>query len=62
VAAFGMTGCGALVGNGPQQLYENLTDSAATPAATGALARGTYTVIVTGTANVFTNSQSNTTV
>jgi roadblock/LC7 domain-containing protein len=62
VVAFGMTGCAASMANGAQQLYENLTDSAAAPAATGALTPGSYTVIVTGTAAVFTNAQSNTTV
>jgi len=62
VVAFGMTGCAASMANGAQQLYENLTDSAVTPAASGALPSGSYTVIVTGTAAVLTNSQSNTTV
>jgi trimeric autotransporter adhesin len=63
VVAFGMTGCGASVANGPQQqYYDSLLNGAAKPAASGALPRGTYTVIVTGTANVLANSQSSTTV
>jgi hypothetical protein len=63
VVAFGMTGCGASVANGPQQqYYDNLLNGAAKPAASGALPRGNYTVIVTGTANVLVNSQSSTTV
>jgi roadblock/LC7 domain-containing protein len=62
VVAFGMTGCGAA-----SMMYQPLdqlssSNSAATPAVSGALPRGNYTVIVTGTAKVFVNSQSNTTV
>jgi trimeric autotransporter adhesin len=61
--AFGITGCGASVAGGPnQQYYDNLTGDAATPNASTTLAPGTYTVIVTGTASVFANSQANTTV
>jgi hypothetical protein len=64
VVAFGMAGCGASVANGPQQqYYDNLNGSSAgSPNAAATLAPGSYTVIVTGTAAVFTNSQSNTTV
>jgi hypothetical protein len=62
VVAFGMTGCGGSMMT--NQLLDQLdsSKSAATPDATGALPPGTYTVIVTGTAAVFTNAQSNTTV
>lgn len=62
VVAFGMTGCGGSMMT--KQLLDQLdsSKSGATPAATGALAPGSYTVIVTGTAAVFTNAQSNTTV
>lgn len=63
VVAFGMTGCGVSVANGPgQQYYDSLLNSAAAPAVGGALPRGSYTVIVTGTAKVFVKAQSNTTV
>ena len=63
VVAFGMTGCGV---NLPDPSKSTTTKSAAfgTTGANATLARGTYTVLVTGTANVFptANSGSNTTV
>ena len=63
VVAFGVTGCGASVASGPnQQYYDNLNSNTATPDASGTLGPGTYTVIVTGTASVFANSQAGTTV
>lgn len=63
VVAFGFTGCGASVASGPgQQYYDMLDNSTGRTNASGALAPGTYTVIVTGTANVFTNPQLSTTV
>ncbi|HEV3149404.1 MAG TPA: protease pro-enzyme activation domain-containing protein [Acidobacteriaceae bacterium] len=62
VVAFGFTGCGATVASGPgQQYYDTINNSTGTPNASGALAPGTYTVIVTGTANVLTNPQLSTT-
>jgi hypothetical protein len=61
VVAFGFTGCGATVANGPnQQYYDTIKNSIGT--ADVVLARGTYTVIVTGTAAVYSNSQPNTTI
>ena len=63
VVAFGVTGCGASVASGPnQQYYDNLNSNTATPDASGTLGPGTCTVIVTGTASVFANSQAGTTV
>ena len=58
VVAFGMTGCGTSVS---KALGLPFNSNAATPDAT-TLAPGTYTVIVTGTASVFANSQASTTV
>jgi hypothetical protein len=61
VVAFGFTGCGASVANGPnQQYYDSIKNSIGT--ANVVLARGTYTVIVTGAAAVYNNSQPNTTI
>ncbi len=61
VVAFGFTGCGATVANGPnQQYYDTIKNSIGT--ANVVLARGTYTVIVTGTAAVYSNSQPSTTI
>jgi hypothetical protein len=63
VVAFGFTGCGASMASGPgMQSHDMLNNSTGTPNASGALAPGTYTVIVTGTANVLTNPQLSTTV
>ena len=61
VIAFGVTGCAAP--NSFIQPTNSLTGSS-TPEATAAaaLAPGTYTVLVTGTASVYTRSQPNTTV
>jgi trimeric autotransporter adhesin len=59
VIGFGVTGCGALVTS--KQVEKLINDSDARNA-TPVLAPGTYTVIVTGTASVFTRSQANTTV
>jgi hypothetical protein len=61
VVAFGMTGCAASMMYQPLDQLDS-SNSAARPAASGALPPGSYTVIVTGTAAVFTNSQSSTTV
>ena len=62
VVAFGMTGCGAAMSSEMgMQGSNSLNDGGVTADAT-TLAPGTYTVIVTGTAAVFTNSQTNTTV
>ena len=58
VVAFGMTGCGTSVS---KDLGLPFNSNAATPDST-TLAPGTYTVIVTGTASVFANSQPSTTV
>jgi hypothetical protein len=57
--AFGITGCGGMMMSQP--IEKLINDSNARDAAT-VLAPGTYTVIVTGTASVFTRSQTNTTV
>jgi trimeric autotransporter adhesin len=59
VVAFGVTGCGGMMMS--QQVEKLINDSNARDAAP-VLAPGTYTVIVTGTASVFTRSQTNTTV
>ncbi|HEX4581002.1 MAG TPA: Ig-like domain repeat protein, partial [Acidobacteriaceae bacterium] len=68
VAAFGITGCGGMA-NGLSQPNKQLPNeqlngisSNPTPNAAPVLGPGIYTVIVTGTANVFTRSQPNTTV
>jgi hypothetical protein len=68
VAAFGITGCGGMA-NGLSQPNEqfpneqlNGISNNPTPSAAPVLGPGIYTVIVTGTANVFTKSQPNTTV
>jgi hypothetical protein len=61
VVAFGFTGCGASVASGPLQQYYSTVKSAG-GTANAVLARGTYTVIVTGTAAVYSNSQPNTTI
>ncbi|MGA9717097.1 MAG: Ig-like domain repeat protein [Acidobacteriaceae bacterium] len=60
VIAFGVTGCAAP--NAFIQPTSQSTSSTPSPAAAGVLAPGTYTVIVTGTASVYTRSQANTTV
>jgi hypothetical protein len=62
VVAFGFTGCGATVASGPLQQYYNTVNQSAGGTANVVLARGTYTVIVTGTAAVYSNSQPNTTI
>jgi hypothetical protein len=59
VIAFGVTGCGGMILSQP--IKKLINDSNARDAAP-VLAPGTYTVIVTGTASVFTRSQTNTTV
>jgi hypothetical protein len=59
VIAFGVTGCGGMMMSQP--LDQLINNSNARNAAT-VLAPGTYTVIVTGTASVFTRSQTNATV
>jgi hypothetical protein len=57
---FGVTGCG---GSMMSQPLDQLSSSrSSTPNVAGVLAPGTYTVIVTGTASVFTKAQTNTTV
>jgi hypothetical protein len=64
VAAFGITGCGGMA-NSLSHPYEQLNNgisSNPTPYAAPVLGPGIYTVIVTGTANVLTKSQPNTTV
>jgi hypothetical protein len=62
VVAFGVTGCGV------KFPYPNPSSSSSksavlgTTGANGTLARGTYTVVVTGTASVFNPTQPNTTI
>jgi hypothetical protein len=62
VVAFGFTGCGASVASGPGQQYYDTINNSSGATANVALAPGTYTVIVTGTAAVYNNSQPNTTI
>jgi roadblock/LC7 domain-containing protein len=62
VVAFGMTGCAASMMYQPLDQLNSSNSNRSTPDAAAVLAPGSYTVIVTGTAAVFTNSQSNTTV
>jgi hypothetical protein len=62
VVAFGMTGCAASMMYQPLDQLNSSNSNRSTPNAAAVLAPGSYTVIVTGTAAVFTNSQSNTTV
>ena len=64
VVAFGVTGCGANLANmGSTDASKNQAQaSQATPSASGTLAPGTYTVLVTASANVFTRPQQNMTV
>ena len=53
VVAFGLNGCGATVANGPlKNYYDSINHGTA-----GTLAKGTYTVIVIGSATVLSNSQ-----
>ncbi|MDQ1453249.1 MAG: trimeric autotransporter adhesin, partial [Acidobacteriaceae bacterium] len=61
VIAFGVTGCGGSMMSQPLDQLSSSNSSASNAAAT-VLAPGTYTVIVTGTASVFTSAQTNTTV
>ncbi|HEY3988600.1 MAG TPA: Ig-like domain repeat protein [Acidobacteriaceae bacterium] len=64
LVAFGVTGCGASVAKGPNQSYYDTVNGSTggTPNAAAVLAPATYTVLVTGTASVYTRSQPNTTV
>jgi hypothetical protein len=62
MVAFGFTGCGATVANGPDKNYYDTINNSSSGTANAVLAPGTYTVIVTGTAAVYSNSQPNTTV
>ncbi|MFL6427172.1 MAG: Ig-like domain repeat protein, partial [Acidobacteriaceae bacterium] len=62
VIAVGFMGCGGMAGLSQASNQLSSNSGNATPNAPGALAPGTYTVIVTGTADVFTKSQANTTV
>jgi hypothetical protein len=63
VIAFGVTGCGAAMnGSSAQQISDNAAGGGGSAQAATVLAPGTYTVLVTGTASVYTRSQPNTTV
>ena len=66
VVAFGITGCGANLANmassNATKTQAQAQGPSATPTATGTLAPGSYTVVVTGTANVFRRGQPNTAV
>ncbi|MEA2542337.1 MAG: hypothetical protein QOH35_3703, partial [Acidobacteriaceae bacterium] len=61
VVAFGVTGCAGSMMSQPLDQLSSSNRSAPNAAAT-VLAPGTYTVIVTATASVFTSAQTNTTV
>ena len=53
VVAFGLSGCGATVANGPlKNYYDSINHGTG-----GTLAKGTYTVVVIGTSTVLSNSQ-----
>lgn len=58
IVGFGMTGCGATVASGPQQdYYNNLKGGSAGSQVTGtAVTAGTYTVRVTATTTINTNT------
>jgi hypothetical protein len=61
VVAFGITGCGTTVASGAeQQYYDGLNGGSS--AANATLAHGNYTVVVTGTAVVFSRTQPHMTV
>ncbi|HEX6494384.1 MAG TPA: Ig-like domain repeat protein [Acidobacteriaceae bacterium] len=62
VVAFGFAGCGGMASLSQPANQLNSNSGNATPNAPVAIAPGTYTVIVTGSADVFTRSQANTTV
>jgi hypothetical protein len=63
VVGFGITGCGSSVNaSAASQLSDSLTGTGEAAQAKPVLAPGTYTVIVTGTAAVYTKSLPNTTV
>ncbi len=63
VIAFGVMGCGAAMNaTSAQQISDSLGGGGASAQAATVLAPGTYTVLVTGTAAVYTRSQPNTTV
>jgi hypothetical protein len=53
VVALGLNGCGATVANGPLKNYYDTINHGTG----GTLAKGTYTVVVTGTATVLSNAQ-----
>jgi hypothetical protein len=62
MVAFGFTGCGASVASGPNKDYYDSLFGSGDAKTNAVLAPGSYTVIVTGSAAVYNNSQPNTTV